>query len=84
MNVVSEQQYVRLVRLRVEWNEPESQAPYIVMYSDNYFDLLPGESRTITLDLLMPPQVGKTIQGRLLMEASNAPAQEIPITISGL
>jgi hypothetical protein len=84
LNVVNGQQYARLVRLRVEWNEPESQAPYLVMYSDNYFDLLPGESKTITLDLFMPPQVRKTIQGRVVMEASNAPAQEIPITISGL
>jgi hypothetical protein len=84
LNVVNGQQYVRLVRLRVEWNEPESQAPYLVMYSDNYFDLLPGESRTITLDLFMPPQVRKTIQGRVVVEASNAPAQEIPITISGI
>jgi hypothetical protein len=82
--VVNGQQYVRLVRLRVEWNEPESQAPYLVMYSDNYFDLLPRESRTITLDLFICPRVRKTIHGRVVMEASDAPAQEIPVTISGI
>ena len=84
LEIVNGQQFARLVRLRAEWSAPESQTPYLVMYSDNYFDLLPGENKMITLDLFLPQQIGKSIQGHLFIEGSNAPAQEIPITISGL
>ncbi len=83
LHLVNGPQYARLVRLRVEWNAPENQAPYLVTYSDNYFDLLPGENKTITLRLFLRPQSAKPLKGRLRIEGSNAPAKEIPIILNG-
>ena len=37
--------YARLVRVRAQW--PASGAPFLVEYSDNYFDLLPGEQKSL-------------------------------------
>jgi hypothetical protein len=51
------------------------------MYSDNDFDLLPGESKTVTVELLLPAGAGKPIQGRLYIEGSNVAAQEIPVSL---
>ena len=60
------------------WNSfPSEQA----MYSDNDFDLLPGESKTVTVELLLPAGAGKPIQGRLYIEGSNVAAQEIPVSL---
>lgn len=81
LRVTNGPRYARLVRIRAEWNGPENQAPYLVMYSDNDFDLLPGESKTVTLELLLPAGVGKPIQGRLYIEGSNVAAQEIPVSL---
>jgi hypothetical protein len=69
--------------LRAEWSAPESQTPYLVMYSDNYFDLLPGETKTITLEMSLSPKAGKHIEGHLCIEGSNVSPQYLPLTIDG-
>ncbi|MFA5058120.1 MAG: glutamine amidotransferase, partial [Opitutaceae bacterium] len=73
--------YARLVRVRAVWNGPEAEAPYLVMYSDNYFDLMPGETKELSLDLRLPAGMDKPVQGRLIVEGSNVAASEIPITL---
>ena len=73
--------FARLVRVRAEWNVPEPQAPYLVMYSDNYFDLLPGETVELSLNLRLSPASHGPVQGRLIVEGSNVAASEIPVTL---
>jgi hypothetical protein len=74
--------YARLVSVRAEWSAPEAQAPYLVMCSDNYFDLVPGETKEISLDLRLPPGVNRPVEGRLIIEGSNVAAEGIPITLT--
>jgi hypothetical protein len=71
--------YARLVRLRAEWEGPQ---PYMSLYGDNYFDLLPGERRLISLELAFPENITTPARGRLIMEGSNVVPSEIPITVN--
>jgi hypothetical protein len=71
--------YARLVRLRAEWEGPQ---PYMSLYSDNYFDLLPGEQRSISLELAFPGNITTPARGRLIVEGSNVAGSEIPITVN--
>ncbi|MEW5976487.1 MAG: sugar-binding domain-containing protein [Acidobacteriota bacterium] len=73
--------YARLVSVKTTWNAPESQAPYLTMYNDNYFDLAPGETKDVSLGLRLPPGVTGPVQGRLIIEGSNVAAVEVPITL---
>ena len=52
LNVANGANYARLVRVRAEWAQPGGAAPYLVMYSDNYFDLMPGESKVARFGIL--------------------------------
>jgi hypothetical protein len=75
--------YARLLRVRAEWKGPEENAPYLVMYSDNYFDLLPGQAKTVTLDVYLPKTSTGTTSGTLILEGSNVSTKQIPITLQG-
>ena len=83
LDITNGPQYARLVRIRAEWEGPEDQVPYLVRYSDNYFDLLPGENKRVIVVLTLPPQAGKLVKGRLSIEGSNVPAQQVAVTFSG-
>jgi uncharacterized membrane protein len=72
-------EYARLVRLRAVWDGPQ---PYMSMYSDNYFDLMPGEAKSISLELQFPEKLLAPVHGRLIMAGSNMAASEIPITVN--
>jgi uncharacterized membrane protein len=72
-------EYARLIRLRAEWDGPQ---PYLSIYSDNYIDLLPGEKKSIALELAFPEDVTMQIRGRIVVEGSNLAASEIPITVN--
>jgi hypothetical protein len=71
--------YARLVRLRAEW---EGLEPYMSLYADNYFDLLPGEPRAISVELAFPENITRPVRGRLIVEGSNVAPSEIPITVN--
>jgi beta-mannosidase len=75
-------QYARLVRIRAEWDEPETKAPYLVMYSDNYFDLLPGERKSVSIELFVPSNSEKNIQGHMIIEGGNVTPLEIPVRLN--
>ena len=73
--------YARLVRVRAEFDDARSK-PDVVLFHDNYFDLLPGEERSVVAELLYlgsPPLA--SVRGRLIVEGSNLPVKEIPITL---
>ena len=73
-------QFARLVRMRTQWNDAATK-PYVELYSDNYFDLLPGESKTINVDLLAPQSVAGALEGTLIIEGTNLPEQRVPLRL---
>lgn len=79
LNLQEGKKYARLVRLRVEWDGPQ---PYLSLYSDNYFDLLPGEAKTVTLEVKFPEKLAAPAHGRLIVAGSNVEAREIPVTVN--
>jgi beta-mannosidase len=71
--------YARLVRVRAEWLSSDS--PYLVKYSDNYFDLLPGEEKSLDLEMFLPAQHAGRIAGTLIVEGPNIEARRIPVEL---
>jgi hypothetical protein len=67
--------------VRAEWEGEDSRAPFLVTFGDNYFDLLPGESKTLDINLLLPPDHSGEISGRLMVERSNTAAQQIAVRL---
>ena len=55
--------------------------PYLVLYSDNYLDLFPGESKTIQAEVLLPEGVSGPVSGTSIVEGTNVPAQEVAINL---
>ncbi len=74
-------QYARLVRIRAEWTEGEGNAPYLVMYGDNFFDLLPGESKTLALEMFLAKEHAAKIAGNLIIEGPNVTTTRVPIEL---
>ncbi len=62
LNVTNGGSYARLVRVRAEWDSGDGSSPYLVEYGDNYFDLLPGESKAVPIEMFLPKEhKGKTL-----------------------
>jgi uncharacterized membrane protein len=79
LNLKNGANYARLVRMRIEWDGPQ---PYLSLYNDNYFDLFPGESRQVSLELSFPGKLTAPARGRLIVSGSNLEASETPITVN--
>jgi hypothetical protein len=62
---------------------PEPHAPHVALYGDNYFDLMPGESREISLEFRLYRAAGGSVAGQLIVEGSNLEALKVPITLDG-
>ena len=63
--------YARLVRVRAEWEEGEGNSPYLVKYSDNFFDLLPGESKSVGMEMFLAADHKRKLSGTLVVEGTN-------------
>jgi hypothetical protein len=73
--------YAHLVRLRVRWNVPGQEEPFL-MYGDNFIDLLPQEEATIPVEVLLPEgSQAESFTGTLVLSGSNVPERAIPIAI---
>jgi hypothetical protein len=83
LNLQATGQYARLVRVRAEWEGPQEQAPYLILYGDNYFDLLPREAKSIDLDVFLPAQRLQKVVGHLIVEGTNVANTKIPIELQG-
>jgi hypothetical protein len=79
VRVTNGDRYARLLRFRTEWENAAKNAPYLVLYDDDYFDLMPGESRTIKATLLSQDGKPGHISGRLIVSGTNVDAREIRI-----
>jgi hypothetical protein len=71
--------YARLVRVRAVWSG--SGYPYLVKYSDNYFDLLPGEEKSVDLEMILPAQRAEKIAGTLIVAGPNVEERRIPVEL---
>ena len=74
--------YARLIRIRTEWEDARTK-PELFLLDDNYFDMMPGETRPVTAEVrfIAPPSASR-LPGRLIIEASNMPAKEIPLELA--
>jgi len=79
LNLKDGKNYARLIRLRVEWDGPQ---PFSSIYSDNYFDLLPGEAKAISLEVKFADKLAAPLHGRLIVAGSNLPHMEVPVTVN--
>jgi beta-mannosidase len=61
--------YAHLIRLRVEWDAKTPQ-PYLTEFSDNAFEMLPGEERAVTLSWRLPSGAGSA-SGKLIVDGAN-------------
>ena len=74
-------EYARLIRVRAEWKDRGGSPPYLVEYSDNFFDLLPGESKSLAMEMfLVEGHMGK-ISGTLVVEGPNIETKRIPVEL---
>jgi beta-mannosidase len=74
--------YARLVRARAKWSSAEKQSPFLVIHSDNYFDLMPGETRDISLEFRLPEGANQPAHGYLVVEGSNVAKVQVPIVVT--
>jgi len=81
LNIENESRYAHLVRVSAVWEAESAKAPYLVMYSDNYFDLLPGEMKAIDVRVLTPRGLTGTIKGKFMVKGSNVSPAVVPITL---
>jgi hypothetical protein len=73
--------YARLVRLRDEWKGGQATTPYLVLYSDNYFDLAPGEIKTVELHFFLPEGAQGEVTGELVIEGANVKSTQIGVVV---
>ena len=73
--------YARLIRVYAKWNGEPSDFPDLVLYSDNYFDLLPGETKTVEGELFLPDINTPSASGTLTIEGVNVPATNIRVKL---
>ena len=81
LTLINSSQYARLVRIHIDWTTPAESSPYLLLYSDNYFDLLPGESKGVEIKVFVRAGTVGPIMGNLVVQGSNVSALQVPITL---
>lgn len=74
--------YAHLVRLRVEWGSQAPQ-PYLTEFSDNAFEMLPEEERTVVLTWRMPANPG-SCSGKLFVDGANVAQSSVAFNCSNV
>ena len=82
LTVANGPRYARLVRIRAEWSVPDAHTPYVALYGDNYFDLMPREAE-VSLEFRLARASAEPVAGHLIVEGSNLVAVKVPITLGG-
>lgn len=80
VEIANGERFARLVRLRIEWEDAARQ-PNVVMYDDNYFDLFPGETKRVPMEVRTPGTLAGPLQGTLIVEGTNVPEIRVPIRL---
>jgi hypothetical protein len=79
--VTNGSRYARLVRVRADWKEGEGNSPYLVKYSDNFFDLLPGESKSLALEMFLAKERMGKLSGTLVVDGTNIASRRIAVEL---
>ena len=74
--------FARLVRLRIECEDPAQQSQLLALYGDNYFDLFPGEKKTVAVEVRTSPALAGTIKGTVIIQGSNVREVRIPVRLA--
>jgi hypothetical protein len=74
--------YARLVRVRAEWQGGDGSSPFLVEYSDNFFDLVPGESKPVSVKMFLPKEHMGKLSGTFILEGTNIESRRIPVEIT--
>jgi hypothetical protein len=81
LQLANGEHYARLLRVQARWEGAGSSGRDLVLYDDNYFDLLPGESRRIEARLPLLQDHGEHLNGTVRLEGTNVSPTEIPISL---
>ena len=79
MQVSNSDHYARLLRVRAEWDDASQSTQDLALYDDNYFDLVPGEIRTIQAKLPLVATSMGHFRGKLIVEGTNVRPTETQI-----
>jgi beta-mannosidase len=74
--------FARLVRLRIECEDPAQQSQLLALYGDNYFDLFPGEKKTVAVEVRASPALAENIKGTVIIQGSNVQEIRVPVRIA--
>src|ERR1035437_2226716 len=66
--ITNRNKYARLVRVRAEWQGGEGGSPFLVTYSDNFFDLMPGESKPVAMEMFLPKEHMGRLSGTFVVD----------------
>ena len=76
------ERYTRLLRIRSEWDGSPEDIPYLSLHDDNFFDMLPGETRVINAKLLFNRAKPAHLSGKLIVSGTNVEPFSSPISFS--
>lgn len=71
--------FARLVQLKLNWQREDEQAPVLTVFDENFFDLLPGESKTIAADLILLKEGVRKVSGELVIDGSTVEKVQLPL-----
>lgn len=71
--------FARSVHMRAEWEGAPQDIPYLVLFDDNYFDLMPNERRTVDATLLFASAYSGHTSGKLIVRATNAEPMSVTV-----
>jgi len=78
VEIVNGPNYARLVRLNLD-DAQQHNPSLIALIGDSYFDMLPNEHKTVTVDWIQQDKGSGSIQPIFQVEATNAPAISLTI-----
>jgi hypothetical protein len=81
LEVANGDHFARLVRIRIEWSDLTAHEP-VVLCSENYFDLFPGEKKEVAVDVAMPEGFAGAAKGTLILEGTDVPETRIPVSLA--
>ena len=81
LSIENRSHYAHLVRVSAAWEGESAKTPYLVTYSDNYFDLLPGEAKAIDARIFRTRGLKGESRGKFTVQGSNVRPVAVPITL---
>ena len=82
LQLINGSNFARLVRVRLDAaQEPPQESPYLVLYDDNYFDLLPHETRTVNAKVLFRSSTAGTFAAKMIVSGTNVETVTVSVPL---